>query len=142
MQTFVPVPSFLESMRSLDKSRLGNQIWREGITLIRGGWSNHPASKMWRGHEYQLGVYLLAGCDVLAERGKDYPEVRRKIKIEMEKFTDTGLPSWWGDDKLHSSHRRALLYKNFEWYSQFGWGESPDVPNEKGKLNYQKRYKL
>jgi hypothetical protein len=59
-----------------------------------------------------------------------------RIKSEMLKFTDTGLPNWFGDDKLHSSHRRALLYKNFDWYKQFDWKELPDVPNEKGKLNY------
>jgi hypothetical protein len=78
MQTFLPHPDYFESMRCLDKSRLGNQVWREGITLIRGGWPNHPASKMWRGHEYHLGLYLLAGVEALKERGKDYPEIRKK----------------------------------------------------------------
>ena len=123
-------------MRCLDKSRLGNQVWREGMTLIRGGWPNHPASKMWRGHEYHLGLYLLAGLEALSERGKEYPQVREKIMIEMAKHNDTGAPPWLGNDKFHASHRRALLYKNKEWYSQFGWTEEPDVPNEDGKLNY------
>ena len=136
MQTFLPVPDYLQSMRCLDKSRLGNQVWREGITLVRGGWPNHPASKMWRGHEYHLCLYLLAGLEALSERGKEYPQVREKIMIEMAKHTDTGAPAWLGDDKFHASHRRALLYKNQEWYSQFGWIEPPDVPNEQGKLNY------
>jgi len=136
MQTFLPLPNYLESMRCLDKSRLGNQVWREGITLIRGGWPNHPASKMWRGHEYHLGLYLLAGCDVLKERGKDYPEIRRKIKQEMRKHKNTGAPPWMGSESFHSSHRKALLFKNFNWYKQFEWKELPDVPDEKGKLNY------
>jgi len=128
MQTFLPLPNFLESMRCLDKSRLGNQIWREGYTLIRGGWKNHPASKMWRGHEYQLGLYLLAGCQILEERGKSYPAVIDRIKSEMAKFTDTGLPSWFGDDKFHASHRSNLLRKDPVWYGQFGWNEPPDLP--------------
>jgi len=136
MQTFLPYPNYLESMRCLDKSRLGNQVWREGMTLIRGGWPNHPASKMWRGHEYHLGLYLMDGIKALAERGKDYPEVRKKIQIEMGKFSNTGAPPWFGNAEFHASHRRALLYKNREWYSQFGWAELPDVPNEDGKLNY------
>lgn len=128
MQTFLPLPNYLESMRCLDKSRLGNQIWREGYTLIRGGWRNHPASKMWRGHEYQLGLYLLAGCQVLEERGKPYPAVIERIKTEMSKFTDTGLPNWFGDEKFHASHRSNLIRKNPIWYGQFGWNEPPDLP--------------
>ena len=136
MQTFLSSPDYLESMRCLDKSRLGNQVWREGLTLIRGKCPHHPVSKMWRGHEYHLGLYLLAGIQVLQERGKDYPLVLDKILNEMEKFNDTGFPHWMGDERLHSSHRKALLYKNPEWYGQFGWKESPDIPNEKGKLNY------
>lgn len=137
-------------MRCLDKYRLGNQVWREGITLIRGGWPNHPANKMWRGHEHHLGLYLLSGCDVLEERGKKYPELRQRIKDEMSKFTDTGAPKWFGDDKFHASHRSNLLRKvklsreladqtkkerdinvanHMEfWYSQFGWIEPNNLP--------------
>lgn len=136
MQTFLPLPNYLESMRCLDKSRLGNQVWREGLTLIRGSWPNHPISKMWKGHEYSLGLYLLAGVQVLLERGKDYPEIRKKVELEMSKFENTGAPKWFGDDRFHSSHRRALLFKKYDWYKQFGWQESPDVPDENGKLNY------
>lgn len=129
MQTFLPLPNYLESMRCLDKSRLGNQVWREGITLIRGGWPNHPASKMWRGHEYHLGLYLLNGCIVLYERtGNFYIEVVRKIVIEMTKFKNTGPPVWLGDEKFHASHRSNLLRKNSVWYGQFGWTESPTLP--------------
>jgi hypothetical protein len=136
MQTFLPLPDYLQSMRCLDKSRLGNQVWREGMTLVRGGWKNHPASKMWKKHEYHLCLYLLAGIEVLKERGKDYPHIRENILIEMAKHTDTGAPPWVGNEEFHASHRRALLYKNPEWYSQFGWNEEPDIPNEQGKLNY------
>jgi hypothetical protein len=150
MQTFLPLPTYIESMRSLDKTRLGNQVWREGITLIRGKWPNHPANKMWRGHEYHLGLYLLAGCDVLEERGKKYPVLRQKILVEMSRFSDTGAPSWLGDETFHKSHRSNLLRKvneaqlkaeetkkekdiknakyQKEWYSQFGWGEPTDLP--------------
>ena len=128
MQTFLPLPNYYESMHCLDKSRLGNQVWREGLTLIRGGWHNHPASKMWRGHEYHLGLYLLRGIDVLCERGKYYAEVKRKIVAEMEKFPDTGAPLWIGDSSFHASHRSNLLRKDPKWYGQFGWSEPPDLP--------------
>jgi hypothetical protein len=136
MQTFLPLPNYYDSMKCLDKSRLGNQVWREGITLIRGGWKWHPASKMWRGYEYQLGLYLLEGCKVLEERGKLYPSVIAKIKAEMMKHPQTVPPPWLGDDRLHSSHRAALLAKNFQWYSQFGWLELPDPKTPNNKFNY------
>lgn len=137
MQTFMPLPNYYDSMKCLDIIRLGNQVWREGLTLIRGKWKNHPACKMWKGHEYQLGLYLLEGIKVLAERrNKYYVDVEAKILGEMNKFKDNGTPPWMGNERFHSSHRKALLYKNFEWYKQFNWKESPDILNSKGKLNY------
>lgn len=116
-------------MKCLDKSRLGNQVWREGMTLIRGGWPNHPASKMWRGHEYHLGLYMLAGLKVLKKRNKkDYKELEQKIKDEMKKFKNTGKPKWVGNEQFHASHRSNLLRKDKQWYSQFGWTEPDDLP--------------
>jgi len=156
MQTFLVYPNYLQSMRCLDKYRLGNQVWREGLTLLRGGWPNHPASRMWKGHEYHLGLYLLDGLKVLEERGKVYPEVRHKIEIEMIKFSNTGAPHWLGDEAFHASHRSNLLRKVTEaiqkakeaikrdnprrhhymkvadyvksWYSQFEWTEIDNLP--------------
>ena len=95
------------------------------MTLIRGGWPNHPASKMWRGHEYHLGLYLLAGIQVLAERGKYYSEIHKKIEFEMTKFKDTGVPTWLGDGSFHRSHRSNLLRKFPEHYRKF-WPNDPD----------------
>ncbi len=124
MQTFLPLPDYLQSMRCLDKSRLGNQVWREGLTLLRGGWPNHPASKMWRGHEFHLGLYLLTGHQVLVERGKQYPIIKLKIMVEMDKFDNTGPPLWLGDENFHLSHRSNLLRKDYKYYSQF-WPNDP-----------------
>jgi len=28
------------------------------------------------------------------------------------------------------------LFKNFDWFSQFGWSEAPAEPDAKGKLPY------
>jgi hypothetical protein len=38
------------------------------------------------------------------------------------------LPSWWGDDAVHASHRSNLLRKLPEHYSRFGWSEPCDLP--------------
>jgi len=128
MQTFLPHPDYLTSMRCLDRSRLGNQVWREGLTLIRGGWPNHPASKMWTNHRYHLGLYLLAGIRVLSERGKHYLETEAKIRAEMVKYPDTGPPNWLGDEEFHASHRSNLLRKLPEYYRAFGWTEPDNLP--------------
>ena len=151
MQTFLPFPDYKKSMECLDKSRLGNQVWREGITLLRGGWKNHPACKMWKGHEYHLGCYLLAGLEVLQERNKkQYDEIYQKIINEMMKYSNTGAPSWLGDEKFHASHRSNLLRKAkealiksrnetrlkkqqkyldvYNWYTKLGWKEADNLP--------------
>ena len=127
MQTFLPYPSFQESMRVLDDSRLGNQVYREGMTLLRGGWPNHPASKMWRGYEGALAQYLMAGVHELYTRGKDYHS--RPWCQELFTYAVAGvdepMPPWLGDEQFHASHRSNLLRKDPVWYGQYNWTE-PD----------------
>lgn len=130
MQTFVPCVNVRDCMRVLDDRRLGNQVYREGMTLIRGGWPNHPAAKMWKDYEHALGWYLIAGVDELLERGKDYRDrpwciELNEFLLDGPRFDDVQLPPWWGDDRVHSSHRANLLRKDPEHYEQFGWTETP-----------------
>jgi len=124
MQTFLPSSNFSESMRVLDNSRLGNQVYREGMTLLRGGWPNHPASKMWRGYEAALVQYLMTGVKELFNRGKDYSS--RPWAIELESMQgDVVLPPWLGNKEFHDSHKSNLLRKDPIWYGQWDW----DVPD-------------
>jgi hypothetical protein len=127
MQTFLPYPDFNDSMECLDNKRLGNQVYREALTLVRGGWRGHPASKMWRGYERRLCEYARAGADELCMRGKVEVGERWRFRFAIIglDYPVTGDPWWLGDARLHRSHRSVLLRKNFEWYSQFGWTESP-----------------
>lgn len=140
MQTFLPSADFSESMRCLDPKRLGNQIYREGMTLLRGGWPNHPASKIWRDYPDALVNYLLCGVKELRWRGHNYTD--RPWCIELQDRWDNReddeikYPPWLGDQALHASHRGVLLYKDTEWYSQFGWKEAPRAPLPNGKQNY------
>ncbi len=123
MQTFLPYPDLKRSVCCLDPKRLGNQVYRECKVLITGGWPNHPASKMWRGYEGALANYALFGLEELWRRGLKYPH-----HFEFfEQFIGDELPPWFGDERLHASHRAALLSKNFNWYSQFSWSEQPMI---------------
>ncbi len=117
MQTFVPLSSFAASADKLDIVRLRNQFYREGLTLIRGGWPNHPASKMWRGYESALALYLLACADELTERGFYYPQHIAEVMLFLpngNRNADIELPPWIGDERVHSSHRANLLRKGIE----------------------------
>jgi hypothetical protein len=126
MQTFLVYPDFKEALRCLDPSRLGNQVYREGLTLLRGGWSNHPASKMWQGYLPALAQYIWDGLDVLAEREKYYDHHR--IEVAKYMIDPVIMPPWLGNEVLHASHRSNLLRKDSEYYGQFGWTESNDMP--------------
>jgi hypothetical protein len=131
MQTFLPYPDFLESMLTLDRLRLGNQVYREGKTLLTGSWPNHPASKMWRGHEYALASYCLAGVDAMQVRAWHKPETvgrwRHFFTEYQATLNDTGNPEWVGMPEFHAAHRSNLLRKDPDWYSQFGWTEPHDL---------------
>ena len=133
MQTFVPVWDIVEISHILDPDRLFNQAKEvmqihDSLTGISRGWTRHPARQMWRGHEPALIFY---GFTMLKEAMKQgvmcqgsYPW----FYDEWEKVShDILLPSWWGDERISSSHRSNLLRKNPEWYSKFGWPEGPDL---------------
>lgn len=135
MQTFLPYPSFERSAKSIDNLRLGNQTYRECKTLINGGWKNHPASKMWVGHERALAKYAYAlACEMAHRKNKNggpkwKPEVVEKWKNfwldKMEEYPDTGDPHWMGDEKFHVAHQSNLIRKDPEHYGP----QFPGVPD-------------
>jgi len=130
MQTFLPYPSFVASAQCLDRKRLGKQRV-EVLQILRAlsgesaGWRNHPAVRMWRGHQYVLAMYGASCCDEWIARG--YRDTTlEKIASHVENITeDVASPGWLGRDDFHASHRAALLFKDYAWYSQFGWTETP-----------------
>lgn len=127
MQVFLPYSDFVKSVSCLDPKRLGNQIYREALTLIKGGWRNHPASKIWFNHKYALAKYCIAGLDELSRRGRYYHRHYQFFLNILNNEVDTGNPRCVGIEEFHSSHRAALLFKDFNWYSQFGWKEEPKI---------------
>jgi hypothetical protein len=148
MQTFVPITtSFEDIAKVLDNKRLNKQAlegWQILMTLLEldpqgehrapRGWVNHPAVRMWRGHEMALYYYIQCMVDEWKQRGykstigdKAKATVMRAVKLGI--ITDENMfnPQWMRYQpqyrEIASSHRRALLSKEYEWYSQFGWPE-------------------
>lgn len=136
MQTFLPSPSYAESARVLDNRRLGKQrVECKQILLAMsktsGGWVNHPATKMWRGHEIELCRYAHAMCREWVQRGyKDNLAVF--FADAVLQFHGDGRnpypPPWLGDESFHASHRSNLLRKAPDYYARYGWSEPADLP--------------
>lgn len=121
MQTFLPLPDFKKSVEVLDYKRLGKQRVETyqvlNILLNRTdskGWVNHPVTRMWRGFEEALKVYQNFTITEWISRGYN-----NNMSLEVIDESKLVMPFWFGDDRIHRSHRSNLLRKNFEYYSQF-----------------------
>lgn len=131
MQTFLPSPSFEMCSKLLDYRRLGKQRC-EAVQILDtlqngGGWRHHPAVKMWRGYEPALHYYK--DCMIREWIARGY---NNNMELTTPRtLSGIELPWWIGLEKLHSSHRGRLLFKDPEWYGQFGWVEEP-IPTEVG----------
>jgi len=147
MQSFlVSTNSFEETAAVLDNKRLHKQTleaWQCLLTMCRldpdgndrepKGWSSHPVVKMWRGHETLLVSYITATYFEWRSRGYKSTLLEKTLRtydtaVSLGRISsDITLPSWMQDlqyfENLCSTHRVALLNKNYEWYSQFKWSE-------------------
>lgn len=131
MQTFLPVKDFFESARLLDRARLGKQrveAWQI-LRALNGetkGWVNHPATRMWRGHEVALARYGWAMCAEWIERGYNDTLLERFRPIASSgRFV---LPSWIGITDFHLSHQSNLIRKLPEFYAPLFPGVPDDLP--------------
>lgn len=131
MQTFLPFPDFSATARILDRQRLGKQrveAWQI-LNALKGesaGWRNHPATKMWRGHEYQLCRYGVAICEEW--RARNYKDTMlERFSAVVGLYQDCiKLPSWFGNDSFHKAHQSNLIRKLPAHYKPL----FPDVPND------------
>lgn len=136
MQTFVPYgDDFPRNATVLDRQRLGKQRV-EGLQILRtltgikDGWKNHPAVRMWRGHEEALAHYTLAMCDEWKARGyKD--TCTEQVLAMFPNLIPAHMvltPNWLDDDDLIESHRSNLVRKLPDHYGAL-WPEVPlDLP--------------
>lgn len=89
-------------------------------------WGNHPATKMWRGHEFWLMKYQTAVCAEWTSRGfNDTCLDKTQRMFELIPVGTDDPPAWLGLKRFHAPHRANLLRKDPEWYGQWGWKEEP-----------------
>jgi hypothetical protein len=151
-QTFMISPIYSETAKCLDSKRLNKQIteafqvfrWCVGEGKMQG--NPHPYF-MWQNYEESLLEYIvemhlewirrfdggLRGGVRHHKNGLEASEILGRIDASIYL-----TPPWVEDERVLSSHRSALLYKNFDWYSQFGWKEEPAIPikiNKNGSVS-------
>ena len=133
----MPYKSFAQSARVLDNKRLGKQRV-ENLQIMGAlldptkGWSNHPATNMWRGHESALLMYQGAICAEWASRGfkdtcwlKTVKLLALNTSVYDAEQKREHMPPWLGLKAFHSGHRSNLLRKDPTHYGQFGWTDDP-----------------
>lgn len=152
MQTFIPLATddYQAMAKTLDNKRLNKQAlegWQILMTLLEldpqgdyrkpRGWVNHPAVRMWRGHESSLFMYVIEMVNEWQSRGFN-STIGVKALQTMQVAYENALteveptpPSWMVNleqlEAMASTHRKALLVKDYSWYSQFNWPEDTGV---------------
>lgn len=120
--------AFKQTARDLDRARLGKQRV-EAYQILRAlqgeskGWVNHPATKMWRGHETLLELYHDIMIDEWIRRG--YNNTMRKRHAGNVDWPTA--PAWFTPE-LVLSHQSNLVRKMPEHYQPL-WPEvTGDLP--------------
>jgi predicted DNA-binding transcriptional regulator AlpA len=122
MQTFMPDSDYAGSAKALDNKRLGKQRV-EAYQILRAltgkstGWVNHPATRMWRGYEWQLANYGYEICQEWIARGFE-----DSLAPDFAKFMSENpacMKPWWVNNRaLQLTHQSNLLRKDWGYYSQ------------------------
>lgn len=117
----------------LDSKRLNKQIL-EGYQILNvlsgtsptGGWRNHPAVKMWRGHEMTLFQYVKVMIHEAKKRGIKTDKNEQNILGLFSKVGDswgTEAPSWLYDKtkimRIITTHKANLFNKDPMYYASF-----------------------
>jgi hypothetical protein len=124
VQTFVPDTDVVRIAEALDNKRLFKQAVEAkqiflALTTPGYGWQNHPAVKMWRGAEGALLRYGSVTVSHHMARGFNAPVLAPWYVEMLSIVPDSPLPTWWGDQRVHGSHRAALHRKDPLHYAQW-----------------------
>lgn len=149
MQTFLPYADFAQSAAVLDWKRLGKQRVEtlqimKALTTgggLHGGWSKHPASRMWMGNLGYLMMYQDAICrewtEVLGFRDTCRDKTHDLLGTSAEGLYQYMLllagskvygevPWFIGDEEFHLGHQSNLIRKAPEIYRPIFGDDVPD----------------
>lgn len=133
MQTFLPYKDYERVAKVLDSKRLNKQILEcyQILNVLSNpsptaGWRNHPAVKMWRGHEFALWDYVNMMILEALNRGikvdKNLDNITR-LRHENGLSWGMGKPKWmYSKDilkRVTTTHKANLFKKQPEAYPQF-----------------------
>jgi hypothetical protein len=135
VQTFLPSKDFDTTASMLDSKRLNKQIL-ECYQILKvlssddpkAGWRNHPAVKMWRGHEHTLFTYSLAMVSEAKRRGiKTDKNMDNLINLRVAnlKKWGSGFPEWYQNSdemkRITVTHMARLFVKDPVFYQPFSF---------------------
>lgn len=132
MQTFLSEPTIFECAQALDSKRLNKQIL-EAYQILNvlsgnsptGGWRNHPAVLMWKGHEYSLRSYAMIMINEAQNRGIKIDKNLANINNLESRFSANWgeqMPKWFGGeehDRIMVTHRANLYRKDPVYYAHY-----------------------
>lgn len=93
------------------------------------GWASHPATNMWRGHEWSLLNYQAATCEVWTGYLGHMDSCFNKtvaLYFWVNPKCSTQPPAWLGDEDFHRSHQSNLIRKDRDHYGPL----FPNVPDD------------
>jgi hypothetical protein len=137
MQTFFPHSNIYESARALDSKRLNKQIL-EAYQILKvlsgasptGGWRNHPAVLMWKGHEYSLRSYAKIMIAEANQRGIKTDKNNSNIdelESQYSHLWGKDMPKWFGDQnklmRITTTHKARLFDKDPMYYAKYGYAK-------------------
>lgn len=135
VNTFIVSSDLAASAACLDNKRLWKQVL-EADQIIKsletsrdskapGGWSNHPAVKMWSGHVSLLKHYYNIHIDEWAKRGG-----RNNSKVKYTINEQLTYPWWWYVESVYYAYRANLLRKDPHHYCQVFTQFNASIPQE------------
>lgn len=129
MQTWITDKDFYKSASNLNRQHLQAQIYKaihilaslldvnDKLVKPKKNVKNHPASKLWVGHEKKLLEYIWVHLvwEWMHERGFNSEKNFRNYKflLGILKECDKNVPSWVTDE-LIQTHRSVLIQKEIE----------------------------
>lgn len=137
MQTFFPHFNMIKSAQALDSKRLNKQIL-EAYQILKvlsgasptGGWRNHPAVLMWKGHEYSLRTYANTMISEAKKRGIKTDTNEANIQALESGYSNvwgTDMPKWFGDHtkmmRITTTHKARLFDKDPLFYARYAYAK-------------------